>query len=332
MSKRLWSGIIVMSALVLLWLFKIDYYRPQASDFEHPVGYYGVTYSKEMATSLGLDWRQAYIAMLDDLQVKKVRIPIYWDDIEKTKGQLDFSDYEFILDEGAKRDVKFIAVLGYRQPRWPECHIPAWVDQNNPEALQSETLAMLKNLVEHYKYRSEIVMWQVENEPLLDSFGVCPPADESFLRKEVALVKSLDNRKVLITGSGELSSWKTEGNIGDVFGTTMYRIVWGPWTGFFHYPLPASFYSWKAERANLSAGHRIVAELQAEPWAPNSPLNQLDKKTADKSFSTAQFQDNIAYAKNVGFDEVYLWGVEWWYFKYKAGDTSYWEMAKKLFP
>lgn len=332
MSKRLWWGIIIMLVLVFVWLFKMDYYRPQASDFDHESGYYGVTFSKKMATELKLDWKQLYIVMLDDLRVKKVRLPIYWDDIEKNRGELDLTDYEFMLDEGGKRGVEFIIPIGYRLPRWPECHIPTWANDLETEEFQKETLAMMETLVKHYKYRPEIVMWQVENEPLLGSFGICPPVDKEFLAEEVALVKALDNRKILITGSGELSSWKTEASLGDVFGTTMYRIVWGPATGFFHYPLPASFYQWKAKRANLEPGSRIIAELQAEPWAPKSSLADIDKKTADKSFSAPQFQDNIAYAKSVDFDEVYLWGVEWWYFKYKAGETVYWDMARKLFP
>jgi hypothetical protein len=285
-----------------------------------------------MATELKLDWKQLYVVMLDDLQVKKVRLPIYWDDIEKTKGQLELSDYEFMLDEGSKRGVKFIIPIGYRLPRWPECHIPGWASELETEEFQKETLVMIEALVEHYKYRPEIVMWQVENEPLLDSFGVCPESDEEFLAKEVALVKSLDKKPILITGPGELSFWKKEASLGDVFGTTMYRVVWGPWTGFFHYPFAPSFYKWKADRADILPGHRIIAELQAEPWAPDSSLTDLDRKTADKSFSIPQFQDNIAYAKSVDFDEVYLWGVEWWYFKLKAGETVYWDMARKLFP
>jgi len=49
------------------------------------------------------------------------------------------------------------------------------------------------------------------------------------------------------------------------------------------------------------------------------------------SMSLGQFKKNITFAKEAGFDEVYLWGVEWWYLlKEKKNYPNYWETAKKL--
>jgi len=42
----------------------------------------GVTFSWKYSEELGLDWREVYTAMLDDLGVRKVRLPAYWDHIE----------------------------------------------------------------------------------------------------------------------------------------------------------------------------------------------------------------------------------------------------------
>ena len=85
---------------------------------------------------------------------------------------------------------------------------------------------MLEKTVNHFKDRSEIIYWQVENEPLLDIFGICPKSDIEFLQKEVDLVRSLDDRKIIITASGEASFWERESKISDIFGTTLYRTVW----------------------------------------------------------------------------------------------------------
>jgi len=283
-----------------------------------------------------LDWKEVYLAILDDLNVKNLRLPIYWDDIEIADNQWDFTDYDFMLDEGAKRGVKFTANIGWRLPRWPECHAPKWVEELGYEKTKDQTLEMLDVVVKRYKDRPEIVIWQVENEPLLNTFGTCPDGDEVFLKKEVALVKSLDDQKrpILVTASGELSSWRRELRIGDLFGTTMYRVVWNPLFGYIRYPIPSWFYKFKANfvAGSLSPANRmIVSELQAEPWVPNGTLADLDFKDYKKSFNLDQFKANLQYAINSDLNQTYLWGVEWWYLrKTIKNDSVYWDLVKNL--
>jgi len=42
------------------------------------------------------------------------------------------------------------------------------------------------------KYQNEqnIIAWQVENEPFLSTFGICPKLDRALLDSEINLVKS----------------------------------------------------------------------------------------------------------------------------------------------
>jgi len=61
----------------------------------------GVTFSMRYATDIGLDWRAAYLATLDDLGAKKIRIPVYWDFVEPQDGQYNFSDYSCGWTKGA---------------------------------------------------------------------------------------------------------------------------------------------------------------------------------------------------------------------------------------
>jgi hypothetical protein len=280
---------------------------------------------------MGLDWKETYLAILDDLQVKEIRIPIYWDEIEKEKGVYDFSDYDYIIKEGAKRNVHFIADIGWRLPRWPECHAPEWAQTKSLSATQANTLDMLKTVVNHYKNEDSITTWQVENEPFLDSFGICPPSDENFFKKEVDLVRSEDTRPIMVSATGELSWWKKESKYGDLFGSTVYRVVWGTYTKYFRYPIPAWFYRLKAYLAGIKPENRYVIELQAEPWVPSGNIIYLPKDEADKSFNINQFKANLQYAIDINFKKTYLWGVEWWYYQYKYGDKSYWELARTIF-
>jgi hypothetical protein len=189
----------------------------------------------------------------------------------------------------------------------------------------------MKAVVERYKDRPEIVAWQVENEPLLDWFGECPQGDEEFLKKEVSFVKSLDDRPIIISASGELSLWEKEVKLGDVFGTTMYRVVWNPWFKYFRYPLPAWFYKVKLYSQGKNLDQAIVSELQAEPWVPNGTLADLEFTEYKKSFDIEQFRANLQFAINVDFKQTYLWGVEWWYLKHLEGDSEYWDLGKEIF-
>ena len=323
--------IVFIIVFLLVWFFKFAKNYPWRIELKAQPDIFGVTYSKKMATDLTLDWKETYLAILDDLQVKQIRIPVYWDEIEKTKGQFNFSDYDYMFQEGAKRQVKFVASIGYRLPRWPECQAPDWVNQLAINDREAQTLNMLTMVVNHYKNDPEIIYWQVENEPLLSSFGDCPPVDINFLRQEVALVKKLDTRPVIISGSGELSTWRREGQIGDIFGTTMYRVIWSNILGYVRYPFPAWAYRLKAYVAGIKSDRRWIIELQAEPWAPNSHLKDLPLTEANNSFNIDQFRANVQYALNVNFKKVYFWGVEWWYFEYKNGHPEYWELARTLF-
>ena len=332
--KRLfwWLLFLIIPLIWIGYFLKAAKHYPADINLKHEPGFFGITYSKKYAENIGLDWQEAYIDILDELNVKYVRIPVYWDQVEKQPGVFDFSDYDFLIEEGEKRGVKFILNTGMRVARWPECHFPGWVSTTDTEALQNRTMKMLEATVSHFKKYDSIEYWQVENEPLLNSFGVCPESDYDFLKEEVAFVKTLDERPIIITATGELSFWKKEAKIADVFGSTMYRVVYNSLTGYIRYPYPASFYTKKAEMAGMDLSNVFVIELQAEPWIPEQNIPNIYDMSYQKSFDIDQFKANAQFAINTGFKRTYLWGAEWWYFKHKLGGNSdYWEFAKTLF-
>lgn len=326
-----WFISFILLIIVFLYFFKMASNYPLKQNLKYAPGFFGVTFSTKFCSELGLDWKEVYLAVVDDLGVKEIRLPIYWDQIEKTNGVYDFSDYDYIIAEGKKRDVKFIANLGWRLPRWPECHAPEWAMQKSLASTQAHAINMLETVVTHYKDEPAVLIWQLENEPFFDAFGVCPPSDEAFFQRELKLVKSLDSRPVMVSAPGELSWWHKEAKYGDMFGSTVYRVVWGSYTGYFRYPIPASFYRLKAYLAGIKPENRYIVELQAEPWVPNGKMIHLSTEEASKSFNIEQFSANLQYAINIKFKKAYLWGVEWWYFQYLNGDRAYWELARTLF-
>jgi len=317
--------------LVSVYFFKIADNYPWWQNLKPESGFFGVTFSKKFCQEIGLDWREVYLAILDDLQVKEIRLPIYWDEIEPQEGSFDFTDYDYIIAEGSKRNVKFIANIGWRLPRWPECHAPAWTNQKSLANTQAKAINMIKIVADHYKDNSAIVYWQLENEPFFDAFGVCYFSDENFFKKELETLKLSDSRPVIISATGELSWWRKEAKLADIFGSTLYRVVWGQSSGYIRYPIPAWFYRLKAFLAGVKPQNRIIVELQAEPWVPNGSIIYLSEAEADKSFNLEQFKANLQYAINVNFRQTYLWGVEWWYYQYQNGHPEYWLLARTIF-
>jgi len=321
------SVILIIYASLWVWNIFVDELPREKLRF-------GVTFSNLYAKELGLDWKETYLATLDDLEVRRVRLPAYWRDIESVEGTLNFDEIDFQVDEAVERDTEIILAVGQKLPRWPECHIPDWA-KNNPKR-EEALLAYIESTIMRYKDTDQIKYWQVENEPFLTGFGDCPPFDKDFLDSEIALVKSLDDRPILITDSGELGDWVRARRRGDIFGTTMYRDVWFRRIIRVHYPLPPTWFRFKdfvssSLAGNSSAEEIIVVEMQAEAWGKD-PIPFLTLEQQLKYMNFGDFKDNIRYAKRANIPEIYLWGVEWWYYLKTTQDIpEFWEYSKTLF-
>jgi len=344
MIKEIFKKILLI--LLILFLLFIAYLvigtPPRAEKIS-----WGVNFSQKHTQNFGLDWKETYLALLDDLKVKNLKIAVHWDFIEPQKNQYYFDDLDWQIREAEKKGVKILLVIGMRTPRWPECHIPEWAFNLSKEEQQKEILEMIEKIVLRYQDSPSIEMWQVENEPFFP-FGECPWSDKEFLKKEIERVKSLDNKKrpVVISDSGEGSLWIQAAQVGDIVGTTMYKKVWFSFswekrklpflpekTGFYvSYPFPPTFYWRKAKYIDKIFGKEvIVVELQTEPWAQKL-LYDVSIQEQEKTMNLEQFKYNIEFAKKTGLDKFYLWGAEWWYWmKEKQNRPEIWNEAKKLF-
>ncbi|MBI4036210.1 beta-galactosidase [Candidatus Daviesbacteria bacterium] len=297
---------------------------------------YGVTFSPRYAKYLNLDWQKVYTQILDDLKVRNLRLTSYWDTIEFQKAQYDFSETDFLIKEAGKREAKAVLVLGSRQPRWPECHIPTWAKDLTITQRQQKVLEFIKAVVEKYKTSDVISAWQVENEPFAYWFGEnCDTPDIKFLQEEINLVKKLDSRPVVTTDSGEWSDWIDPMKLSDILGISLYRRSYSSlFNLYITYPLPVWMYPAKANLVKkLFAPNNqkiFISELQAEPWTNIGVLDtSLDEQV--RLFSAKDLQGNVLYAQKTGFDSIYLWGVEWWFYMAQNGYPEYLEYTKTLF-
>lgn len=287
---------------------------------------WGITFSQLFAQKMGLDWQKVYLAISDDLKIKKLRLIAYWPEIEPVNDIYNFAHLDWMIEQAASRDAKIILAVGHKLPRWPECHQPSWVADQNKELLE-----YIEAAINHYKNESVIVAWEVENEPFLN-FGECPALDVKLLDEEIALVRKLDNRPIIITDSGELSLWVQAAKRADIFGTTMYRYVWHKWLGSYKYPISPGFFRAKERITRWFVGQEkafIVIELQGEPWYEKQ-LYEIPTEKQLELLNFEEFKSFIEFAKKTGFSEYYLWGGEWWWSLKQQGHPEYWDYVKNL--
>jgi len=294
---------------------------------------WGVNFSQKHAENLGLDWKETYLALLNDLKVKKIKIASYWDLIEPEERVYNFEDLDWQVEKAEEKGTEILLVIGMKSPRWPECHIPFWAKELKEEEQKEKILILIREIVLRYKEKSFIFSWQVENEPFFP-FGECPWTDKNFLKKEVALVKSLDSsHPIIISESGEGSLWIQAAQTGDIVGITMYKKVWvKEIRQYFTYFFPPISYYRKSKIVEKLFGKKVICvELQAEPWGPKL-LYDCPIEEQLKTMNLEQFQKNIEFAQKTGFDTFYLWGAEWWYWlKEVHNQPEIWNKAKQLF-
>ncbi|MEX2340784.1 MAG: beta-galactosidase [Candidatus Paceibacterota bacterium] len=296
---------------------------------------YGMSFNTMYAGELGLDWRETYDAILDDLGVKHLRLAAHWPMVEPSPGIYNFEELDYQIDRAEEVGGDVILAVGRRLPRWPECHLPEWSKTLTWEEQKEELRKYIEVVVNRYKDRSNIIHWQVENEPYLSAFAFehCGELDEDFLIEEIELVRSLDpTRPILVTDSGNLGTWVGAYKHGDAFGTSVYVYFWNPELGQFKSLLPPWWYRLKEGLLALMYGEKptYLIELAAEPWLLE-PVVNVDLETQYSRMNPDKLNEVIDYAEKTRYDKQYLWGAEWWYWLLKQGEGETWERGKELF-
>lgn len=335
-ARRLWQKIVLLLlAFVLLFTaqsYAIAYwYQKQHQD--EPL-HIGVTFISGYASYFGLDPHETMLALRDDLGFKRFRLVSYWDEIEKTKGAYDFSDLDWQFDRVSEVDGQVSLAIGLRQPRWPECHAPTWVDPAKKDEWYPELKKFMTTVIERYKDRDVLVSYQLENEYLLGVFGECKAygSERERLVDEFNLVKSLDaDTPVIISYANNYFGVSTSTPVADQIGVSVYKRVWDKTVTkrYFEYPFTSWYYSWRAGLQQIFTGRSsMLHELQAEPWPPNG-VKEASIEEQDKSMDAKRLKERIDYGVDTGFRDIDLWGGEWWYWrKVHYNDPSLWNVVK----
>ncbi|MDO8583901.1 MAG: beta-galactosidase [bacterium] len=327
---RLIGWILLACAALIVAFFYIGY--PSRSKTTT----YGMTWSKTYADYLGIDVNAGLRAALTDFpEMKEVRIPAYWTEVEPTRGTWKWDWLDQQLKIVQKADAKVILAVGAKQPRWPECWVPTWAEQLSEKERQDARMTYVRAVLDRYGKHPAIVAWQVENEPDF-AFGTCDHTPRDFIRHEIQTVKNRlaelhpsDRPPVYTTESGELSTWVGYAAVTDGVGISVYRTIYAPW-GIFNYPLFPWYYDRHALLVKPWLKYVYVSEFQMEPWVKEDMLTSSMEEQF-KTFSIERMKKNFVYAERIHLPSVHYWGVEWWYWmKIKNGHPEFWDEAKKI--
>lgn len=296
----------------------------------------GTTFIPSYASYLGVDPHETLDAIINDLGVRQFRFTSYWNEIESQQGTYDFSQLDWQMQAAEKAGAKVSLAIGLRQPRWPECHAPDWVDTTQPrEQWQPALEKYMTAVIEHYKDSPSLESYQLENE-FFNTFGDCHNFDRARLSDELALVRKLDpDHPVIISRSNNYAGLPIRQPQPDIHGISIYRRVFSPWVrGYATYPFPSWYYAFLAGAQQITTGKpSVIHELQAEPWPPHGqsiPATSLAEQ--NKTFNADQLKANVAFAKQTGIRHIDLWGAEYWYYRWKIlGDESVWQAAQDIF-
>jgi len=298
----------------------------------------GVSFIPDYAESFGLNPQQTMDAMIKDLGVKNIRLVSYWSDVEPKKGVYDFSQLDWEFAKADVAGVKVSLAIGLRQPRWPECHPPDWVqaDSNNEAQWYPELQAYMTQVINRYKNNPALDSYQLENEYFLSAFGQCKDFSRDRLVSEYNLVKSLDPKHTLIINRSNNALGLPIGQpTPDEFGVSVYKRVWDATIThrYFEYPFPAWFYAFLGGAGKILTGKDlIIHELQAEPWPPSGNIKDNTTAELNKSLDANRLKERFSYGEGTGIRTIYLWGAEdWYYMKVKRNDPSLWNVAVQEF-
>jgi len=331
--KRLFLGFMALLILTVSSMYALgQWYIYRGRNTPLTIG---ATFVPDYARYFGLDPKETLSAIIDDLGVKRIRLVSYWENIEPEQGKFNFTELDWQFRMAEQKGARVSLAIGLRQPRWPECHKPAWADKLLADTWQQPLYNFMREVVNRYKNNPALDSYQLENEYFLKAFGLCSNFDRDRLVHEYRMVKDLDpNHTVVVSMSNNAIGTPIGEPTPDSWAISVYKRVWDKTITrrYFEYPIPAWYYAFRAGFTLLMRGHdSFIHELQAEAWTPENSGGTLETPLAeqDKSMNPQILKDRIEYGRATGMKTVDLWGVEWWYWrKTKFNDPGLWDTAK----
>jgi hypothetical protein len=271
-----------------------------------------------------------------------VRLPIYWELVQPTADQLDFSSVDGLLgvianhNQSSPNKTQVVLTIGARNFLFPELHQPTWAgarEQPNLGAVQAGPAyrKYFDTSIERYRTEPLLHAWQVENEPfdkVVNAYTGDDTISDEQMAWEIGEVHRLDpGRKVVVTSYNALNStfdmiqaytppllFLIGGGsghpnealaAGDAFGLDFY--LDGPYIPWRNFTTIEQRAEWKQQAIDFWV-QRARAEGK-EMWLAEV---QAQPWGEEQTFRPADLVDSAAVYRQEDLDVVLLWGVETW--------------------
>lgn len=307
----------------------------------------GATFIRDNVETLKMDWKAVYRELINDLGIKHIRIPVYWDQIEPQPGAFNWEALDWQMAEATKANAKIVLAIGHRVPRYPECFPPAWAQQLDDAAFHQAALKMMETTIQRFKSHPALEVWQVENEPLAKILGkiwggtACREVTH-LMAKEVAYVRSLDStHPTFVTYASApwmMSQFRHTMSFGsDILGVTVWNKLFFKSPIFNGYiemlklgivsPLRLGYQRAIAQSQNKQLW---VAELQAEPWGSNGAYHFDRPEEAYETANPERLTELWNMVTRSGISRIYFWGSEWWLSEKAKGKPQMYDTVRSL--
>ena len=323
----------------------------------------GISFRPRQVEMLGLEARETFNTLLA-YPFDLVRLGAYWNRIEPEPDQMRFEELDWQVDAAERAGKQIILNVGaVKTFGYPEYFVPvhrldrplregALVRPEVHRLLLDAATAFIARVVERYRTRPAVVVWQVEHEavdPLGMEHSWRLAAD--FVHEEVAAVRAADpSRPVLLTGFLPTSTpvrlqqwWRTRDqgdslevaqHLADIVGIDYYPrhalVRLGTRTIY----LDGCHRSWQQRRwrrifawATAHGQPVMVSEGQAEPWetvtSPPNPKGWGMYSCLPEQV-IANYNHCMGWTQGDPRLDAYLfWGAEYWLLRRACGDTRY---------
>jgi len=319
----------------------------------------GTSFSPRHATYLGLDWKEAYRS-LEAMHFKVIRLSAYWDQVD-AEG---YDRLDWLLNESQASGQPVVLSVGMKGLGWPEFYIPRSLQPSTEDGgdvsqdglLRAAVLDFVHETVSRYRNNPTLVAWQVENEPLNPAGPHRWFIGRDLLAMEVATLKSLDSRPVIVNAFGhfnmlfdrtsnrsgfdlksllgfesDTAEAQSLGVLGrdDILGLDVYTEIGYRFLGHDGVSHAGSDWAGKAGHwrgvALKQSKQAWVTEAQAEPW--ESSINSYGDP---KSTVAADIGARFTSIREQGFGTILLWGSEYWLWRASNGDPSWLNAVKTI--
>ncbi len=324
----------------------------------------GISFRSPQVDALGLDAPTALQTLLS-YPFQLIRLGAYWNRLEPEPGMFSPDELDWQIDSAERAGKQIILCVGpLKTFSYPEFFVPAHhLSRPFPEhtlikpsaypSLLAAATEFITRVVERYKDRQAIVVWQLEHEAV-DPLGVEHSwrLDVSFIEKEVEALRKADpaGRPIMMNGflptslPVRLSQWWRTRDQGDSLTVAQHL---ADIVGIDYYPrhallsvgtktlyLDGSRRLWQQQRRKQlltwTRTHRqklMIAEGQAEPWetitTPPNPAGQGMYSCLPEQV-IINYNTCLRWSRQEAPLYAYLfWGAEYWLLRKQSADPSY---------